>query len=293
MRTLTPQLRPWAEDPDEQLKKDSGQWKLGAAIGVDASTELQSQHLKPKHIWAAGDRLCHTLKQRTGTRTKSATAGEGTSGNAPGRVDLDKLSEIQLLMRNGNWTRPRQAHGNESRENTSVRQAGNTGVREQEEKVMGRCWTVPLGANSEADGREKNSAEKIMPGTAPLQSTKIRAKSWIEKSLVAKNTGAERRTQATHRPENTSRRTKPATVMPEPKKLSCSKGPERSPTHGLEISPKLEAGPQIWTEKIISAQKKMNSTKGCNTSFSIEIKTRFTSNPRRSPPSLPRLETKK
>jgi hypothetical protein len=111
---------------------------------------------------------------------------------------------------------------------------------------------VPLGVNSKADGREKNSAKKIMPGTAPLQSTKIRAKSRIEKSFVVENTGAERRTQAMRRPENASRRTKAATVTPEPKKLSCSKGSEHSPTHGLEISPNLEAGPQIWTEKIIS-----------------------------------------
>jgi hypothetical protein len=148
---------------------------------------------------------------------------------------------------------------------------------------------VPLGANSEADSREKNSAEQITPGTAPLQSTKIRAKSSIEKSLVVETTGAERRTQAMHRPENASRRTKPATVTPEPKKLSCSKGPERSPAQGLEISPKLEARPQIWTKKITSAHRKNEQHKGCNTSFSIEIKTRFTSNPRRSPPSLPHL----
>jgi hypothetical protein len=137
-----------------------------------------------------------------------------------------------------------------------VPHTGNTGVREQEEKVTGRCWAVPLGANSEADDREKNSAEQITPGTALLQSTEIRAKSWIEKSLVAETTGAERRTQAMRRPENTSRRTKPATVTPEPKKLSCSKGPERSPAQGLEISPKLEARPQIWTKKITSAQRK-------------------------------------
>jgi hypothetical protein len=90
-------------------------------------------------------------------------------------------------------------------------------------KGDGLVLSSALGVNSEADGREKNSVKKIMPGRAPLQRMKIRAKSRIEKSLVAENTGAERRTQATRRPENASRRTKAATVTPEPKKLSCSK----------------------------------------------------------------------